>query len=132
MNVPVDERIEQIVINLDRAKWFIDHNKGRIITVNIPEFVLRSTIGDSIEMAQNVVVGKEGTNTTMFTGKLNQVVFSPYWNIPYGITKNEILPGINRGAMLTWPGKTWKLSAAGAMGCQGCVSVRAIKIRLVG
>ena len=97
MNVPVDERIEQIVINLDRAKWFIDHNKGRIITVNIPEFVLRSTIGDSIEMAQNVVVGKEGTNTTMFTGKLNQVVFSPYWNIPYGITKNEILPGINRG-----------------------------------
>jgi murein L,D-transpeptidase YcbB/YkuD len=44
----------------------------------------------------NVVVGKEGHSTTMFTGDLNQVVFSPYWNVPESIVKNEILPAINR------------------------------------
>ncbi len=35
----------------------------------------------------NVVVGKEGHNTMMFTGNLNQVVFSPYWNVPPSIVK---------------------------------------------
>jgi len=39
-----------------------------------------------------VVVGKEGTNTTMFNGNIDQIVFSPYWNIPASIVKNEILP----------------------------------------
>ena len=43
-----------------------------------------------------VVVGKEGHNTVIFTGDLNQVVFAPYWNVPPGIMKNEILPAINR------------------------------------
>lgn len=43
-----------------------------------------------------VVVGKEAHSTMMFTDELNQVVFSPYWNIPPSIVKNEILPGIAR------------------------------------
>jgi murein L,D-transpeptidase YcbB/YkuD len=41
-----------------------------------------------------VVVGKEGTHTMMFSGVLNQVVFSPYWNIPESIVRNEKLPKI--------------------------------------
>jgi len=48
-----------------------------------------------------VAVGKEGTNTTMFTGDLNQVVFSPYWNIPVSIVKNEILRRCVR-IKITW------------------------------
>ena len=43
-----------------------------------------------------VVVGKEGTNTLMFSGNLNQVVFSPFWNIPPSIVKNEILPAMQK------------------------------------
>ncbi len=43
----------------------------------------------------NVVVGKEGHNTTMFTGDLNQVVFSPHWNVPESIVEDEILPKMN-------------------------------------
>ena len=43
-----------------------------------------------------VVVGKEGHNTTTFTGNLNQVVFSPYWNVPPSIVQKEILPEIEK------------------------------------
>ena len=43
-----------------------------------------------------VVVGKEGHSTMMFNGDLNQVVFSPYWNVPPSIVRNEILPAMNR------------------------------------
>jgi len=41
-------------------------------------------------------VGKEGHNTMMFNGDLNQVVFSPYWNVPPSIVSKEILPAISR------------------------------------
>ena len=30
----------------------------------------------------------------MFTGDLNQIVFSPYWNVPPSIVRNEILPAV--------------------------------------
>jgi L,D-transpeptidase YcbB len=44
----------------------------------------------------DVVVGKEGHNTMMFNGDLNQVVFCPYWNVPSSIVKKEILPEIDK------------------------------------
>src|SRR5689334_16141393 len=44
----------------------------------------------------DVVVGKEGHNTMMFNGDLNQVVFSPYWNVPENIVKKEILPEMDK------------------------------------
>ncbi|MEJ7675266.1 MAG: hypothetical protein WKF59_21810 [Chitinophagaceae bacterium] len=37
----------------------------------------------------NVVVGKEGNNTMIFTGNLSSVVFSPYWNVPPSIVKKN-------------------------------------------
>jgi murein L,D-transpeptidase YcbB/YkuD len=32
----------------------------------------------------------------MFSGDLNQIVFSPYWNVPPSIVLNEILPSIEK------------------------------------
>jgi murein L,D-transpeptidase YcbB/YkuD len=67
-----------------------------LILVNIPEFVLHVYEGNKKAFDMNVVVGKEGHNTMMFNGDLNQVVFSPYWNVPPSIVKDEILPAVNR------------------------------------
>jgi L,D-transpeptidase YcbB len=92
MNVPVRQRLQQILINLERMRWMPNDEKGNIIMVNIPEFVLHVFEGRQKAFDMNVVVGKEGHNTTMFNGDLNQIVFSPYWNVPPSIVKNEILP----------------------------------------
>ena len=43
-----------------------------------------------------VVVGKSATSTTIFSGSLSHIVFSPYWNIPKSILVNEILPKVKR------------------------------------
>jgi murein L,D-transpeptidase YcbB/YkuD len=66
--------------------------EGKLILVNIPEFVLHFSDGKNKIFDMDVVVGKEGHNTMMFTGKLSQIVFSPYWNVPPSIVKKEILP----------------------------------------
>ena len=94
MNVPVLKRIEQILINMGRMRWRLEASEGNLIMVNIPEFVLHVYEGKNEVFDMNVVVGKEGHNTTMFTGNLNQVVFSPYWNVTSNIVKSEVLPAM--------------------------------------
>ena len=96
MNVPVINRIQQLLINMGRMQWMINEPKGKMIVVNIPEFILHVKDGAQKVFDMNVVVGKEGHNTMMFTGNLNQVVFSPYWNLPPSIVKKEILPAMER------------------------------------
>src|SRR5690606_25394960 len=98
MNVPAVERVKQILINLGRTQWLIHQPEGHLIMVNIPEFKMHVMEGDKQVFDMNVVVGKEGNNTTIFTGHLDQVVFSPYWNIPRSIVKNEILPAMQKNA----------------------------------
>ncbi|MDB5198648.1 MAG: hypothetical protein JWO92_611 [Chitinophagaceae bacterium] len=92
LNIPVDKRIQQIIINLNRMQWMTPIQDANYITVNIPGFMLYAIENNTKVFEMPVVVGKEGTHTTMFNGNLDQIVFSPYWNIPASIVRNEILP----------------------------------------
>jgi murein L,D-transpeptidase YcbB/YkuD len=92
MNVPAIERVKQILLNMGRMRWMPVEPDGRLIIVNIPEFALHVYENKRKVWDMDVVVGKEGHNTTMFSGDLNQVVFSPYWNVPPSIVQKEILP----------------------------------------
>ena len=96
MNVPVTKRLEQLLMNMDRMRWLANNPSGNLIVVNIPEFVLHVYEGKQKAFDIDVVVGKEGHNTMMFNGDLNQVVFSPYWNVPPSIVAKEILPAIEK------------------------------------
>ncbi len=94
MNVPVIKRVQQIILNMGRMRWMPTEPSGQLIVVNIPEFKLHVYEGKNLAFEMNVVVGKEGHNTMMFSGDLNQVVFSPYWNVPPSIVRNEIIPAM--------------------------------------
>ncbi|MEZ5035373.1 MAG: L,D-transpeptidase family protein [Chitinophagaceae bacterium] len=96
MNVPAKSRLEEILLNMGRMRWMPQKPKGNLIIVNIPEFMLHVYDGKKLLFDMVVVVGKVGHNTMMFNGDLNQICFSPYWNIPQSIVKNEILPAIAR------------------------------------
>ncbi len=96
MNVPATKRVEQILMNMDRMRWLATESEKNFIVVNIPEFELHAYEGNKKLFDMDVVVGKEGHNTTMFNGDLNQVVFNPYWNVPASIVKKEILPEMDK------------------------------------
>jgi len=96
MNVPAVQRIEQLLMNMDRMRWLANEPTGNLIVVNIPEFMMHIYEGKEKYADIVVVVGKEGHNTMMFNGDLNQVVFSPYWNVPPSIVAKEILPAIDK------------------------------------
>jgi murein L,D-transpeptidase YcbB/YkuD len=121
MNVPVSERIKTIIANMERCRWIDPElEKGKeFIEVNIPEFKLYLVRNGEIVFISNVVVGKAMTKTVIFSGMMNNIVFSPYWNVPPSIIKKEIKPGMaknknylaqknlewNNGAVRQLPGK---------------------------
>ncbi|RYF79005.1 MAG: hypothetical protein EON98_15170 [Chitinophagaceae bacterium] len=96
LNVPVEQRIQQLQINLDRARTMNVNASGRRIVVNIPEYKLHVYEGATHVFDMNVVVGSETHRTAIFDDELTHVVFSPYWNVPQSIVQNEILPAMRR------------------------------------
>lgn len=96
LNVPVEKRREQLQVNLQRLQTVAVPASGKRIVVNIPEYKMHVYEGDNHVFEMNVVVGKESSRTETFDDELTHIVFSPYWNVPASIVKNEILPAMKR------------------------------------
>lgn len=96
LNVPIEERIKTIIINMERCRWVSnDIPKAKeLIAINIPSYQLSYFKNQEVVLRSKVVVGKTLNKTVIFSGMMKHIVFSPYWNIPNSILKNEILPGI--------------------------------------
>jgi murein L,D-transpeptidase YcbB/YkuD len=94
MNVPLDQRIRQIELNLERWRWLPRDLGERHILVNIPEYRLEVWDHGQVPVSMRVVVGKQDTQTPIFNDEMTHVVFSPYWNVPPDIAQGETLPEI--------------------------------------
>jgi murein L,D-transpeptidase YcbB/YkuD len=94
MNVPIEDRIQQVVVNLERWRWMPDDLGERHLFVNIPHFHLMARENGKVVSDIRVVVGKTGHETPIFSGTLETVVFSPYWNIPESIVDGETVPAL--------------------------------------
>lgn len=94
LNQSVDDIIRKVMINIERQRWVPSEPQTDFLLVNIPEFMLHLYEDGKHVYKMSVVVGSTQHNTVIFTDELKYVVFSPYWNVPPSIYKNEILPGI--------------------------------------
>ncbi|HXG54083.1 MAG TPA: L,D-transpeptidase family protein [Vicinamibacterales bacterium] len=94
MNVPVEERISEIQMNMERWRWLPRELGERYILVNIPEMRLDVYEGDRVPLTMRVVVGKPDSQTPIFNDEMTHIVFSPYWNVPPSIAKGETLPSM--------------------------------------
>jgi len=95
MNVPLKSRIKQIIVNMERCRWLPVSLTTDYLAVNIPEFKLHVYHADSLLWSCNVVVGEKVHQTVIFYGEMQYVVFSPYWNLPESIVRNEVLPAMS-------------------------------------
>lgn len=94
LNVPVDARIRQIELNMERWRWLPAELGDRYILVNVPEMRLRVHEGNTTALSMAVVVGTPQTPTPIFNDEMSYVVLSPYWNVPDSIAQGETLPGL--------------------------------------
>lgn len=94
LNVPVESRIQQMMINLERMRWVPLTPESKIILVNIPEYKLHVFEAKKEVLNMGIVVGKAANKTVIFSNELKNIVFSPYWNIPPSIVRTEVLPAM--------------------------------------
>ncbi len=98
LNVPLSRRVRQMQLTLERWRWLPDLYQKERIVANIPDFRLRAYDKDfNIAVTMNIVVGKAyGHDTPVFSDTMQYVVFRPYWEVPYSITRDEMIPHIVR------------------------------------
>jgi murein L,D-transpeptidase YcbB/YkuD len=96
LNYSVKSKIETVILNLNRIKWLPRNNDKRYLVANIPEYMLHY-IEDNIEKKSiRVIVGDKKHHTPIFTEKVSYIVLNPYWKIPAGIVRREIIPAMIR------------------------------------
>ena len=95
MNVSVEDRIQQLRLNLERARWVFDDLTEDFLIVNVAGFrayVVRNRT--EIVWQTSVQVGKTYHQTPVFRDEMKYVVFNPTWTVPYSIATKEMLPRI--------------------------------------
>ncbi|MDA6071682.1 L,D-transpeptidase family protein [Flavobacterium sp. AC] len=92
MNEPVGNRIKTIMLNMERCRWIPTNlaQASEYIMINIPSFRLVYVKNGKYELVSDVFVGTRMTETVIFSGMMDRIVFSPYWYVPQSIIKNEL------------------------------------------
>lgn len=97
LNIAPEQRTEQIALTLERLRWTPLRQAARMVVVNVPEFVLRAYEVRSgkinVKLTMKVIVGKAlDTRTPLFDEEMRFIEFSPYWNVPPSIARQETVP----------------------------------------
>jgi murein L,D-transpeptidase YcbB/YkuD len=92
LNVPVRERIHQIMANMERWRWLPAQLPPKRIQVNVATAQLTVFDGDSPIASMKVVTGAPSTATPMLSSTIHSIVINPPWNVPSSIANGELWP----------------------------------------
>ena len=92
LNVTLAERIEQIVLAMERWRWLPQYLGRRHILVNIPAFELIAYEEGEAQLSMPVIVGTTERPTPVIRGMLHTVVFNPDWTVPRTIALQDVIP----------------------------------------
>jgi murein L,D-transpeptidase YcbB/YkuD len=96
LNIPVKNKIDQIRVNLERARWIFYKARPDYIVVDIAGFQAYHYEGVTPAWSSKVQVGKPFRKTPVFRSKIKYIVFNPTWTVPPTILKEDILPKIKK------------------------------------
>jgi murein L,D-transpeptidase YcbB/YkuD len=96
LNIPVQRRIEQIVVNMERWRWMPDDLGDRYILINLAGYELEVVDYGAVVMAMRIVTGKPYRRTPVFSGSMTYMEFNPTWTVPPTISKHDILPRVRK------------------------------------
>ena len=98
LNVPVEQRIAQLRVNLERGRQVLHEIKdGDLVIVDIAGFEVHFVRDRKRIWQSRAVVGQPFRETPVFKASINNVVINPTWTVPPGILEKDILPSLRRG-----------------------------------
>ncbi len=96
LNIPVQSRLRQVVLSMERLRWMPEDLGKHYILVNIAGYDLRRVENSKVQEVMRVVVGKPYHQTPVFSETMTYVEVNPYWNVPRSIAVSEELPKLKR------------------------------------
>jgi len=96
MNIPVEDAIGRIIVNLERWRQQERNLGENHVLVNIAGFNLQGVKEGRVQIEMAVIVGKPHQQTPVFDDAIEYVEFNPYWNVPTTIAYREILPKLKK------------------------------------
>jgi len=96
LDVPVQQRIDQIRVNLERARWVLHELKGDFVLVDVAGFDVAYFRDDEPVWTSKVIVGRPYRETPIFKSLITYIVINPTWTIPPGILVKDKLPVLKR------------------------------------
>lgn len=91
MNVSAEERLEKVLLNLDRMRAESPDMEERFVFVNIPSTELRVIDNGVTTYFANAIVGRADRETPVLKSDIFQVKFNPDWSVPARIAAVDLL-----------------------------------------
>ncbi len=128
LNVTPAQRIDQIMVNMERWRWMPDKLGDEHFLVNIAAFELQRVQQSIITDRMTVVTGAVATQTPEFSDELEYFELNPYWTVPYSIATKEMLAKLQanpnayakdfevfaNGQLASWGSIDWRSYGGGA------------------
>jgi murein L,D-transpeptidase YcbB/YkuD len=96
LNTTADQRVEQIIVNMERWRWLPADLGKRHVFVNQAGFEMFFVDGGKVIDNRRVIVGKPFHKSPMFSDMISYVDFNPTWTVTPDIAKSEFLPKLQK------------------------------------
>jgi L,D-transpeptidase YcbB len=96
LNVPVATRIDQLRVNLERARWILPEIHDDFVLVDVAGYRLHLFRGARSVWQSRVQVGQAVRRTPIFKSAITHVTLNPAWTVPPGILRRDVLPRLRR------------------------------------
>jgi L,D-transpeptidase YcbB len=92
LNASPEQRIWQILLNMERWRWLPRDLGERYLMVNMAGFNLQAVERERVQLDMRVIIGTAYRTTPAFIGNLSYLVVNPEWNLPRTILREDVIP----------------------------------------
>jgi murein L,D-transpeptidase YcbB/YkuD len=94
INVPMQERLQSVIVAMERERWINRPRGQRHIWVNLTDFTAAIVDNDRVTFSTRSVVGASAADrqSPEFSDVMEYMVINPSWYVPRSIITKEYLP----------------------------------------
>ncbi len=96
MNIPIEEKVQQLIVNLERRRWAPEVPGTRYLLINAADYAAVFVDDGQVAFRTKVIVGTAKDQTPEITSTMHSFQTNPYWTVPTSIAGEEYLPMLRR------------------------------------
>jgi murein L,D-transpeptidase YcbB/YkuD len=92
LNIPAEQRLNQLKINLARLRSFDTKKAMRFVVCNIPAAQLEAIENGTVMSRHIAVAGKPDRPSPELNSRIVEINFNPFWTVPVSIVRKDLIP----------------------------------------